>query len=87
MAITITVLYVALVFGLYVSNWEFEIQTSNSTFSVPTNSIETKMVRRESSVYSNYLYKWKIALCETTFSAFDTVYNFQCFYNMMITMW
>jgi hypothetical protein len=56
MAIAITVLYVALVFGLYVSNWEFQIQTSNSTLSIPSNSIESKMVRRESSVYSNYLY-------------------------------
>ncbi|XP_066366307.1 uncharacterized protein [Miscanthus floridulus] len=45
MAIAITVLYVALVFGLYVSNWEFEIQTSNSTLSIPSNSIETKMIQ------------------------------------------
>lgn len=61
MAIAITVLYVALVFGLYVSNWEFEIQTSNSTLSIPSNSIETKMVRRESSVYSNYLYNGQLS--------------------------
>ncbi|AQK92829.1 Heparan-alpha-glucosaminide N-acetyltransferase [Zea mays] len=45
MAIAITVLYVALVFGLYVANWEFEIQTSNSTLSIPSNSIETKMIQ------------------------------------------
>ncbi|KAG0517040.1 hypothetical protein BDA96_09G054000 [Sorghum bicolor] len=45
MAIAITVLYVALVFGLYVSNWEFQIQTSNSTLSIPSNSIESKMVQ------------------------------------------
>ncbi|CAD6272800.1 unnamed protein product [Miscanthus lutarioriparius] len=45
MAIAITVLYVALVFGLYVSNWEFETQTSNSTLSIPSNSIETKMIQ------------------------------------------
>jgi hypothetical protein len=61
MAIAITVLYVALVFGLYVSNWEFEIQTSNSTLSIPSNSIETKMVRRESSIYSNYLYNEELS--------------------------
>jgi hypothetical protein len=56
MAIAITVLYVALVFGLYVANWEFEIQTSNSTLSIPSNSIETKMVRSEPLVYSDDLY-------------------------------
>ena len=61
MAIAITVLYVALVFGLYVSNWEFETQTSNSTLSIPSNSIETKMVRRESLVYSNYLYNGELS--------------------------
>jgi heparan-alpha-glucosaminide N-acetyltransferase len=45
MAIMITVLYVALVFGLYVPNWEFKVQTSNSTLSIPRNNVEIKMVR------------------------------------------
>lgn len=61
MVITITVIYVALVFGLYVSNWGFEVQTSNSTLSIPSNSIETKMVRRESLVYTNYLYNGELS--------------------------
>jgi hypothetical protein len=47
MAIMITVLYVALVFGLYVPNWEFKVQTSNSTLSTPRNNVEIKMVRWE----------------------------------------
>lgn len=66
MAIAITVLYVALVFGLYVSNWEFEIQTSNSTLSISSNSIETKMVR-ESSVYCNYLYNGELSYVNNIF--------------------
>ncbi|WVZ96539.1 hypothetical protein U9M48_042168 [Paspalum notatum var. saurae] len=44
MAIMITALYVALVYGLYVPNWEFKVQTSNSTLSFPGNSIEMKMI-------------------------------------------
>ncbi|TVU17531.1 hypothetical protein EJB05_33573 [Eragrostis curvula] len=45
MAILITVLYVGLVFGLYVSNWEFKVQTTNSTFSVPSDEVEIKMIQ------------------------------------------
>ncbi|XP_062180934.1 uncharacterized protein LOC133885262 isoform X2 [Phragmites australis] len=45
MAIMIAVLYVALMFGLYVSNWEFEVQTSNSTVSSPSNKVEIKMIQ------------------------------------------
>ncbi|KAJ1261787.1 hypothetical protein BS78_09G057400 [Paspalum vaginatum] len=44
MAIMITALYVALVYGLYVPNWEFKVQTSNSNLSSPGNSIEMKMI-------------------------------------------
>ncbi|GJN35994.1 hypothetical protein PR202_gb24816 [Eleusine coracana subsp. coracana] len=43
MAILITVLYAALVFGLYVPNWEFKVQTSNSILSTPRNKVEIKM--------------------------------------------
>ncbi|KAL6897762.1 hypothetical protein ACP4OV_006721 [Aristida adscensionis] len=45
MAIMITVLYVSLVFGLYVSNWEFKLQTCNSTLSTPSNDVEIKMIQ------------------------------------------
>ncbi|XP_062230803.1 uncharacterized protein LOC133928480 isoform X2 [Phragmites australis] len=45
MAIMIAILYVGLVFGLYVSNWEFEVQTSNSTLSTPSNEVEIKMIQ------------------------------------------
>jgi heparan-alpha-glucosaminide N-acetyltransferase len=45
MAIMISALYIGLVFGLYVSNWEFEVQTSNSTFSNPSNEVGFKTVR------------------------------------------
>lgn len=56
MAITITVLYVALVFGLYVSNWEFKV-SSTSALSIPSNLVEIKTVRREFPIYSNYLFE------------------------------
>nr|CAB3460288.1 unnamed protein product [Digitaria exilis] len=42
MAILITVIYVALLFGLYVSNWEFHVEPSNSTLSIPSNLVEMK---------------------------------------------
>ncbi|VAH02493.1 unnamed protein product [Triticum turgidum subsp. durum] len=45
MAIVISALYIGLVFGLYVPNWEFKVQTSSSTFSNPTNDIGFKTVR------------------------------------------
>ncbi|KAK3140675.1 hypothetical protein QOZ80_5AG0404210 [Eleusine coracana subsp. coracana] len=45
MAILITVLYAALVFGLYVPNWEFKVQTSNSILSTPRNKVEIKMIQ------------------------------------------
>lgn len=44
----ISALYVGLVFGIYVSNWEFVVQTSNSTLSNPSNEGGVKMVRRGS---------------------------------------
>jgi heparan-alpha-glucosaminide N-acetyltransferase len=45
----ISALYVGLLLGLYVSNWEFKVQTSNSILTIPTpgNEIGMKMVRRE----------------------------------------
>ncbi|KAL6608249.1 hypothetical protein ACP70R_041312 [Stipagrostis hirtigluma subsp. patula] len=45
MAIMITVLYMSLVFGLYVSNWEFKVQTGSSTLSTPSNKVEIKMIQ------------------------------------------
>uniref|UniRef100_M8BM15 Heparan-alpha-glucosaminide N-acetyltransferase n=1 Tax=Aegilops tauschii TaxID=37682 RepID=M8BM15_AEGTA len=42
MAIMISALYIGLVFGLYVPNWEFTVQTSNSTFSNPSNGVGIK---------------------------------------------
>ncbi|XP_047095599.1 heparan-alpha-glucosaminide N-acetyltransferase-like isoform X1 [Lolium rigidum] len=44
MAIMISALYIGLVFGLYVSNWEFKVQTSNSTFSNPSNEVGFKTI-------------------------------------------
>jgi heparan-alpha-glucosaminide N-acetyltransferase len=48
-AVMISALYVGLLLGLYVSNWEFKVQTSNSILTIPTpgNEIGMKMVRRE----------------------------------------
>ncbi|KAL5202447.1 hypothetical protein ABZP36_013399 [Zizania latifolia] len=47
MAIIISALYVGLVFGLYVSNWEFKVQTGNPTLTFPTTSNEVgiKMIQ------------------------------------------
>ncbi|VAH02497.1 unnamed protein product [Triticum turgidum subsp. durum] len=45
MAIVISALYIGLVFGLYVPNWEFKVQTSSSTFSNPTNDIGFKTIQ------------------------------------------
>jgi hypothetical protein len=53
----ITVLYVALVFGLYVSNWEFKVKISNSYLSIPSNLVEAKTVRNESLICSNYFFE------------------------------
>ncbi|CAL4902850.1 unnamed protein product [Urochloa decumbens] len=44
MAMLITVLYVALVFGLYVSNWEFKVKVNNSTLSSPSNLVKMKTI-------------------------------------------
>uniref|UniRef100_A0A0D9WD07 Heparan-alpha-glucosaminide N-acetyltransferase catalytic domain-containing protein n=1 Tax=Leersia perrieri TaxID=77586 RepID=A0A0D9WD07_9ORYZ len=43
MAIMISALYVGLLLGLYVSNWEFKVQTSNSILTIPTPSNEVGM--------------------------------------------
>jgi len=53
MAMMITTLYVALVFGLYVPNWEFKVKISDPTFSMPISLVEMRTVRRESPFYSN----------------------------------
>jgi len=53
MAVMITTLYVALVFGLYVPNWEFKVKISDPTFSTPISLVEMRTVRRESPFYSN----------------------------------
>uniref|UniRef100_A0A452Y1F4 Heparan-alpha-glucosaminide N-acetyltransferase catalytic domain-containing protein n=1 Tax=Aegilops tauschii subsp. strangulata TaxID=200361 RepID=A0A452Y1F4_AEGTS len=45
MAIMISALYIGLVFGLYVPNWEFTVQTSNSTFSNPSNGVGIKTIQ------------------------------------------
>ncbi|PAN17353.1 hypothetical protein PAHAL_3G124700 [Panicum hallii] len=44
MAMMITVLYVALVFGLYVPNWEFKVKISNPTLSTPISLVEMKTI-------------------------------------------
>ncbi|XP_006654067.3 heparan-alpha-glucosaminide N-acetyltransferase-like [Oryza brachyantha] len=47
MAIMISALYVGLLFGLYVSNWEFKVQTGNSIlkFPTPSNEVQMKMIQ------------------------------------------
>ncbi|KAM3407433.1 hypothetical protein ACQJBY_001067 [Aegilops geniculata] len=45
MAIMISALYIGLVFGLYVPNWEFKVQTSSSTFSNPSNDVGFKTIQ------------------------------------------
>jgi len=49
----ITILYVALVFGLYVPNWQFKVKVSNPTLSTPISLVEMKTVRRESPFHYN----------------------------------
>uniref|UniRef100_A0A0E0KYN7 Heparan-alpha-glucosaminide N-acetyltransferase catalytic domain-containing protein n=1 Tax=Oryza punctata TaxID=4537 RepID=A0A0E0KYN7_ORYPU len=46
-AVMISALYVGLLLGLYVSNWEFKVQTSNSILTIPTpgNEIGMKMIQ------------------------------------------
>jgi len=53
MAMMITILYVALVFGLYVPNWQFKVKVSNPTLSTPISLVEMKTVRRESPFHYN----------------------------------
>jgi len=44
MAMMITILYVALVFGLYVPNWQFKVKVSNPTLSTPISLVEMKTI-------------------------------------------
>ncbi|KAG2624754.1 heparan-alpha-glucosaminide N-acetyltransferase-like [Panicum virgatum] len=44
MAMMITTLYVALVFGLYVPNWEFKVKISDPTFSTPISLVEMRTI-------------------------------------------
>ncbi|KAF6982724.1 hypothetical protein CFC21_001070 [Triticum aestivum] len=64
MAIVISALYIGLVFGLYVPNWEFKVQTSSSTFSNPTNDIGFK------TTHSQRMMSWLLASTVLTVSGF-----------------
>lgn len=44
-AIVLTSIYVGLLFGLYVPNWEFAVPSSNSTLSSPTYGVEINSVQ------------------------------------------
>ncbi|KAM3401068.1 hypothetical protein ACQJBY_005707 [Aegilops geniculata] len=64
MAIMISALYIGLVFGLYVPNWEFKVQTSSSTFSNPSNDVGFK------TTHSQRMVSWLLASTVLTVSGF-----------------